>query len=284
MLTSFSNSRFTSVGADDTAWTMASNWASVRVSRFSAITSMAAATCSGVASADSTSTASSGDWGIVGIVVVVGVGMTVTAVKPVFGGTVATFAIKDDGEVNVVGGEVVVVGDGLKGTELVNSVGNSDDVVVDVEDDSDAGNVVSVVVELCSVELVEAGRLVVDVVVVGSGCVVVLLDDVGKTLVVDGSLVSGSLLVVVCHVVSVLLGSGSVVVTTSVVVVDTSVVVVVSSTVVVVCAVVGTTISAFASSSYCIPCRHASGLPQQTPARRRYQPGSTCTSSRDCNP
>jgi len=202
---------------------------------------MAAATCSGVASADSTSTASSGDWGIVGIVVV-GVGMTVTAVKPVLGGTVATFAIKDDGEVNVVGGEVVVVGDGLEGTELLDGLGDRDDVVVDVEDDSDAGNVVSVEVVVSSVEVVEAGRLVVDIVVVGSGCVVVVLDDVGET-VVDDSVVSGSLLVVVVlsHVASVLLGSGSVVVTTSVVVVDTSVVVVVSSMVVVVCDVVGTT-------------------------------------------
>jgi len=149
--------------------------------------------------------------------------MTVTAVKPVFGGTVATFAIKDDGEVNVVGGEVVVVGDGLEGTELLDGLGDRDDVVVDVEDDSDAGNVVSVEVVVSSVEVVEAGRLVVDVVVVGSGCNVVVLDDVGKTVVVDGSLVSGSLLVVVCHVASVLLGSGSVVVTTSVVVVDTTI-------------------------------------------------------------
>jgi hypothetical protein len=52
----------------------------------------------------------------------------------------------------------------------------------------------------------------------------------------------------------------------------------------VVCDVVGTTASTFVSRSYCTPDHHASGLPQQTPARRRYQPGSTCTSSRDCNP
>jgi hypothetical protein len=52
----------------------------------------------------------------------------------------------------------------------------------------------------------------------------------------------------------------------------------------VVCDVVGTTASTFVSRSYCTPDHHASGLPQQTPARSRYHPGSTCTSSRDCNP
>jgi len=38
------------------------------------------------------------------------------------------------------------------------------------------------------------------------------------------------------------------------------------------------------SRSYCTPDRQASGLPQHTPALRRYQPGTTWYSMFDCKP
>ena len=198
--------------------------------------------------------ASSSVWaaaiGVVGLIVV-----AVTLVKTVLGGKETTVDGEEVGETWLVVVLGRVVGDGV--TELVDGIGNSDDVVVDVEDDSEGGDGISVLVVVSTVELVKGGGLVVDVVVVGAALVVVVLDDVGK-LVEDCSVVGVALLVVVCHVSTVVDGSGSVVEA-------------------VVFVVVGTTGSVLNAMSYCTPSHHASGLPQHTPARTRHQPACTST-------
>jgi len=110
----------------------------------------------------------------------------------------------------------------------------------------------------------------------------------GRVVVVDGSEVGGTVLVDVVdgrvggHVVTslVVVVSGRVLVVL-VVVVDGSVVVVLVVLVVVVegsvvVLVVGWLGVEFVSTTYDVPY-HASGFPQQTPARSRYCPGSTGT-------
>lgn len=142
--------------------------------------------------------------------------------------------------------ELVVVRDFGERTEVLDCGGDTKDELVEVAGRVDGS---SVVVVLSSVEVVNGGRVEVDVVVVGSGCVVVVLDDVGK-LEVDVTLVGvGSLVVVVVSHVSMVLLVVEVVVkivvtmlgkvvATSVVVVGTSVVVVATSVVVVVSCIV----------------------------------------------
>ena len=121
----------------------------------------------------------------------------------------------DEKDVVFGGSELVVVGDVLETTELVDGITDVEDDGSEVDEDgadvSDSDDGVTVVVVLGSVKVVDSGSVEVDVVVVGSGCVVVVLDDVVEDcIVVDvlaGSLVGGSLLVVVVssHVVTVLL-------------------------------------------------------------------------------
>ena len=203
------------------------------------------------------------------------------------------------------GNAVDVVATGRRGGKAVGSV------VVRV---GDGGKVVVDVVEVVEVVGVSgsAGRLVVgdeedevvdddvlvvsegDVVVVSVGCVVVVVDDVEelvvvsfKLLVLDGSLVRGTLLVVVSgivvgHVSTVVVVSCTVVldvvVVSTTVVVDTVVVLVVvdiSTVVDTSLVVVDSTATPVVVSSYAMPGRHAFGSPQQTPARRRYQPACT---------
>lgn len=213
------------------------------------------------------------------------------------------------------GNAVDVVATGRRGGKAVCSV------VVRV---GDGGKVVVDVVEVVKVvgvsgptgwlvvgdeedEVVDDDVLVVsegDVVVVSVGCVVVVVDDVEevvvvsfKLLVLDGSLVSGTLLVVVSgivvgHVSTVVVVSCTVVLDTAVVsttvVTDTVVVVLVvvdvSTVVDTSLVVVDSTATPLVVRSYTMPGRHAFGSPQQTPARRRYQPAGTCNSIRDCNP
>ncbi len=123
--------------------------------------------------------------------------------------------------------------------------------------------------------------------------VVELLSNNGSELLeeldgLSGSLVGGTVLVVVvlvghtCKVVEVVVEGKDVV--SSTVVVVCSVVVVATSVVVVDSSVVGTTAVKLADKSYCTPDHHASGLPQQTPARSRYQPGCNSTDRCDCKP
>lgn len=130
--------------------------------------------------------------------------------------------------------ELVVVGDVFEGAELLDCVTDVAEDSTEVDDDctdgSDGIDWISVVVVLGSVEVVNGGSVEVDVVVVSSGCVVVVLDDV----VEDSVVVGESLDVVVCHTVTVLLGSGTVVVLVSVDEVVASVVVVGSGSVVLV--------------------------------------------------
>lgn len=190
-----------------------------------AMASIAACASSGVEISERTSMACSGVAGSIGREVVVGI--------VVVGATVETFTL---GEVTAVvatgriGIEFVVVGNVVETAVLVGCDDEGRDVGDDVGVNEDDGN--STVVVLCSVEVVESGRVVVDVVVVGSGCVVVVLDDVCEGCVVsgklDGTVVGGSLLVVVVssHVVTVLLGSGSTVVVDISTVVDSTMVVV----------------------------------------------------------
>lgn len=159
-----------------------------------------------------------------------------------------------------VGLKVTVKGSGIEGLDVVvlaklevvrdvEETAELLDGITDVDDDctgnSEEEDGISVVVVLGSVDV--AG-FEVDVVVVGSGCVVVVMDDVGKFCVVDGSLVGGSVLVVVVssHVVTVLLSVVDV--ASSVVVVGGSVVV--GLVVLVAAWVVGTTAEAFVSRSY----------------------------------
>ena len=188
--------------------------------------------------------------------------------------------------------ELVVVRDVVETAVLVGRNDEGGDIGDDVGVNEDDGDTVLVV--FGSVEVVDSGRVEVDVVVVGSGCVVVVLDDVVEGSVVSGKLgctvVGGSVLVVVVssHVLIVLLGSGSVVVDEVVVsgsvdvVVDGSGCVVVVVLVVVVAAwVVGTTGETDVSRSYWTPDHQASGLPQHTPALSRYQPG--CNSIEICD-
>lgn len=127
------------------------------------------------------------------------------------------------------------------------------------------------------VDDVSSGRVDSDrVVVVVSGLdVVELVVDDGCELLVGGnevgnSVEGGTVLVVVSG--KVVVGHGS------------TILVVVSSIKDVVLDEVGGTRLVDASKSYRIPERHASGLPQQTPARSRYQPGSSCIDKKDCNP
>lgn len=91
-------------------------------------------------------------------------------------------------DVVVVNRELVVVGDVVPGTELVDS---------GTEDDTKLDDGVTVVVVLGTVEVVEVvDVVVVEVVVVDVGGVVVVVDDVGE-LVVDVTVVGVSSLVVV---------------------------------------------------------------------------------------
>jgi hypothetical protein len=75
--------------------------------------------------------------------------------------------------------------------------------------------------------------------------------------------------------VDVVVGANVVVVVVVVVVEGSVLVVVVVSGRVVGCSVVVETIVKEVEKSYCIPCLHASGLPQHTPARSRYKPAVT---------
>lgn len=153
---------------------------------FAAMVSIAACASSNDVTSESTAMASSET--PLSIVVVV--------VAMVVGATVETFPVGP--ETTVV--EVVVVGDAVETVELV---GSDDDVTESGKefgvDDDDAG---SVVVVLCTIKVVKGGRLVVDVVVVGSGCVVVVLNDVVEDCVVVGE--SVNVVVVFGHDVTVL--------------------------------------------------------------------------------
>lgn len=146
------------------------------------------------------------------------------------------------------------------------------------------------------VDDVSSGRVDSDrLVVVSRVDVVELVVDDGCELLVGGNEVGnpvegGTVLVVVSG--EVVVGHGStilVVVSTIKDVVVSCIVVVetgtVSTTVVVVCTttslvvtllVVGTTGSTVLPKSYCTPDHQASGFPQHTPARSRYQPGCNC--------
>lgn len=241
MLTSSSNWRLTSVGAWLTTATIWSSCSDVRVSRLAATSLMASATCSGSwvpvrASTIASEARSPSVWGIGASVVVVDPGAFKTlapltedsvGIAVAGGGVVAT---------GLRGTEFVVVGDVFETAKLVDGITEVVDDSRDVDDDcpnsTDEEDWITVVVVLCSVEVVESGKVVVDVVVVGSGCVVVVLDDVCKGCVVsgelDGTVVGCSLLVVVVssHVVTVLLGSGSTVVVDISTIVDSTMVVV----------------------------------------------------------
>lgn len=166
-----------------------------------------------------------------------------------------------EGEGRVVVGKLKVVGDIGKGTEV-------DDGIKDTEDDTVGNNDVPVVVVLNTVVVVKGGRIKVDVVVVGSGLVVVVLDDVGE-LCVDGG-ISGWIVVVDDEVVVDEISNGSLVGGATVVVISVPVVV-----------EVVVHAATLAVRSYCQPVRHASGFPQHTPARNRYTPGFKLISIRD---
>lgn len=217
MLTCSSNSRFTSTGAAEITRATSSNCSAVKVSMLSAIASIAAAASSGDETCESTATASAAVSISGEVVVVLGI---IATVETLSGGPETTVV----GE-GFIGGKIVVVGDVVEPVVLV---GRNDDVgegskEVGVEDDDE----MTVVVVLGSVEVVNGGSVEVDVVVVSSGCVVVVLDDV----VEDSVVVGESLDVVVCHTVTVLLDSGTVVVLVSVDEVVASVVVVGSGSV-----------------------------------------------------
>ena len=187
-----SNFFLTSVGALLTARAIWSNCSALRLSRLAAISSTAAAISAGVETSANTaidSATDSGNSSIAGNVVLVAVETA-------------------DIAVTVVGGEVVAVVVGL-----IVVVWRID------EDDVDRGIVV----------VVNTGKVVdntVEVVVVGKNVVSVVVDDIGKS-VVEGSLISKVLLVVV-HGTSVVVVVVVLVVVLVVVVLD---VVVVSSTV-----------------------------------------------------
>lgn len=157
------------------------------------------------------------------------------------GGTVVVGAfiivVEELNRRSVVDAEIVVVGDVSKGTVVGDGV---DDVADNVVEVVDVLNTVSVVVVLGTVEVVDGARIKIDVVVVGSGCVVVVLDDVGE-LVVDVTVVGvcSVVVVVLSHVSSVLL---VVVVATGEVLVD---------------------------RLYTTPAHHLFGSPQHTPVRKR---------------
>lgn len=109
---------------------------------------------------------------------------------------VANWVVEVGGFVEVVGETELVV---VAGSELVDGITDSDDdsdgrVGGNKINEVDGDNKVSVVVVLGSivVDVVE-----IDVVVVSSGCVVEVLNDVCEGCVVSGSLNGGSLLVVV---------------------------------------------------------------------------------------
>lgn len=159
----------------------------------------------------------------------------------------------------------------------------------------DSGDVVDDDVDDVSSGRVDSDRTVV---VVSGVDVVELVVDNGSELLVGGNEVGNSLeggtvlvvvsgIVVVSHastILVVVVSSKDVVVSCTVVlVVVVSGTVVVVLVVVVVLLVVVTLLVVVAStgwtlllSSYWVFGRHASGLPQQTPARSRYQPGCNC--------
>lgn len=152
--------------------------------------------------------------------------------------------------------ELVVIRDVVEGTELLNSVDDGK------EEDKSGGRVdVVTVVELVPVKVVDGGKVVVDVVVVRSGSVVVVVNNVCE-LDVGGRVDSSRLVVDIIEVV-----------------VDGSLVSV-GSVVVVVFAHAPTLVA----RSYSQPGHHLFGSPQQIPARNLYTPGTTCTSRRDIKP
>lgn len=139
---------------------------------------------------------------------------------------------------------VIVVGEAVNGTVLVDRNDEGGDVGDDVGINEDDGATVMVV--LSSVEVVKGCVVEVDVVVVGSGCVVVVLNNVVK----DSVVVGGSVVVVVSsHVVTVLLCMVDEVGCSVVVVISWSVDVVMLDDVVT-CDVVGWTCSEDVSRSY----------------------------------
>lgn len=233
--------------------------------------------------------------------------VVVSATTPdaVVGGTVAAVVweiVVADGRIEGRGEEVVLFGDVVETAELLDGVNNTveddEDVVVDGSVEADEDDGLSVVVVLCSVEVVDSGRVVFDVVVVSSGCVVVVLDDI----VEDSVVVGKSLNVVVGHTSTVLLVVSCITVvdtgTVSSIVVLVSVDEVVASTVVVgsgsvdvvvlvvlvAADVVGRDSETDVSRSYSTPDHQASGFPQHTPALSRYQPGCTSIEMWDCRP
>lgn len=297
MLTCSSNSRFTSGGAAETVWAIASNSVAVRFSRLSAITATASLMASGVEASARTDTASIGVSGATCTGGSTG-RLNGTVVVVVAGGVVATGRITGPSAGLVAGLAVLVdeegaVGTVLGGLELAVEVVPTDD-SVDTRVVVDSGDVVDDNVDDVSSGRVDSGGAVV--VVSGMDVVELVVDD-GCELLVGGNEVTdtvegGTVLVVVSGIVVVVVGhsstilvvvvSGKDVVFSCTVVVDTAVV---STTVVVVVVVVvlvvvvtlvdvvGTIPTAFPPKSYWTPCHHAFGLPQQTPARRRYQPG-----------
>lgn len=190
----------------------------------------------------------------------------------------------------VAGLTVLVDEEGAVGTVLGGFVLTVEVVPTDVPVETrvvvDSGDVVDDDVDDVSDGRVDSDRLVV---VSGRDVVELVVDD-GCELLVGGNEVTytvegGTVLVVVSGIVVVGHGSTILVVVSSIKDVVVSCIVVletgtVSTTVVLVVVtsldVVGTTGSTVLPRSYCTPCHQASGLPQQTPARRRYQPGCTC--------
>ena len=222
MLISDSNFCFTALGALLTVTAISSSCSVVKVSRLSAISWMAAVTCSGVASCWSavidSETVSRGVGG--NVEVVVGfwrlLGVAVVGVAVVVGVVVTVVAVTVLVVVEFLGGCVAVV----VGLFVVG--GDVEDVDEEVAGGRDVVETAGRVVRGGGARVVEVVVVVVLVVVeVDSGTVVV--NNVGKG-VVDGSLI-GKVLLVVVHI-------SSVVVVSWIVVVVFSTVVVVSSTVV----------------------------------------------------